>query len=700
MWVILGCVAAQSRPTITVRRAHGNVFPCANARFHGVATTPENVSRDFLLFARIILGKKQRARPSQAGPTAFLMSDTIQISYSGNRYEATVPDTLDLAARAALAINGMGGTLDPELLTQYFHVFLCEGRPYLRHWGSSDTTCDTKWAQSFPMMRLMCGSAQHAALEAQFLAATASRVQDGLYWDLYDPRRPWRNSYGEKFYGKGKDEDFAVVFGTGRMIRAMLSWREAGDSSVTDEKIRSMVAGMRRVAIFKADYCYYPEKGGWGEPCAYPRSGWLNTDEPQSETEGCEGSVLCYHGNQIYGAAQWYQHSGDEEALELAARLTRFCMKPKFWGGVAAANLQPPFTHIAARAPDPPCTAGAELGHWFSHFHARAIALRGILQYAMAAHDERALEFVRRAYEFTLSQGIPRIGWISCYPVADDRCEACALADLVALAIRLTDAGLGEYWDDVDAIVRNHLVEQQLVDKAAMERAVAASANRPFPLPTGADVPRQVAWDNIVDRCVGIFGGTSTPTSLPDTWSMGCCTGNATQALYYAWEGIVRENGATATVNLFLNRAAKLVDVESYLPFEGKLVIKNKSARRLCVRIPAWVDRHRLRATVSGRPAPLDWVGRTLVFDSLKPADTLTLHFPLKETTARYTANAGTRFEQTYTCIFRGSTLVDISPRDQRPTSYPFYLRGHLRRDTAPMKKVTHFVADRIIRNW
>ncbi|GEM_PF-3856575 len=51
------------------------------------------------------------------------MSDTIQIPYTGNRYEAAVPDTLDLADRAALAIRGMGGTLDPELLMEYFHVF-------------------------------------------------------------------------------------------------------------------------------------------------------------------------------------------------------------------------------------------------------------------------------------------------------------------------------------------------------------------------------------------------------------------------------------------------------------------------------------------------------------------------------------------------------------------------------------------------
>ena len=48
------------------------------------------------------------------------------------------------------------------------------------------------------------------------------------YWDLYDPRRPWRNSYSEAFYGKGHDEDFATLPGAGRMLRTMLIWRELG----------------------------------------------------------------------------------------------------------------------------------------------------------------------------------------------------------------------------------------------------------------------------------------------------------------------------------------------------------------------------------------------------------------------------------------------------------------------------------------
>jgi hypothetical protein len=47
-----------------------------------------------------------------------------------------------------------------------------------------------------------------------------------------------------------------------------------------------------------------------------------------------------------------------------------------------------------------------------------------------------------------------------------------------------------------------------------------------------------------------------------------------------------------------------------------------------------------------------------------------------------------------------GSTLVDISPRDESPTSYPIYLREEMKTDRANVKEVKRFVPDRIVRGW
>lgn len=96
---------------------------------------------------------------------------------------------------------------------------------------------------------------------------------------------------------------------------------------------------------------------------------------------------------------------------------------------------------------------------------------------------------------------------------------------------------------------------------------------------------------------------------------MQCCTGNGTQGLYYAWEGIVRERGETAQVNRLLNRAAKLLDVDSFLPYAGKVVLRNKAARRIAVRIPGWVSRPRVSWEVSSVSWP---TGKSCAGDGLR----------------------------------------------------------------------------------
>jgi hypothetical protein len=643
------------------------------------------------------------------------MRTSIPFAYPGVRTTATVPDTLDLAERAALAINGFVGLTDPALDSlPYGLVHWASPKPHMSHWSSADVGCGAKVCESFPLMRLMCGSTRDLDVEATMRADFLARVQDGLFWDLVDPRRPWRNIYNESnlLYGPARDEDFCVPAHAARMLRAVMVYRQVTGDAAWDATANEMVRGLRRIAVDKGDYSYYPEKGGWAEMTSYPRSGWINTDESQSETEGTESSVTSYHAHQIYAASVWHQLTGDPVALDLAARLSRYSMRRGFWGGTPdphhmLTDVRGPSLWHAAGLPDPAYTAGWEQGHWFTHFHARATSLRGMLEYARASGDQRVLEFVRRAYEFTLTQGIPRMGFVNCYPGGMNVMEGCALGDLVALGIRLTDTGIADYWDDVDAITRNHLVEQQIIDADQLTRIAAAagedvcrSSFAPVPGVCSNLAPLQGTGDQTIKRTIGIYAGSSLPSVIKTPWSMICCTGNGTQGLYYAWEATVRETGDMAQINLLLNRAARLLDIDSYIPYEGRVVIHNKAARRISVRIPSWVDKSELRVDVGGTQRPLDWVGRFIVLDDLRPGAAATLRFPVRETTERYTLNANTDKERVYSCTFRGSTLVDITPRDDAPTNYRIYQRAHMRSGTAPMKTKERFVADAKVIAW
>jgi hypothetical protein len=260
--------------------------------------------------------------------------------------------------------------------------------------------------------------------------------------------------------------------------------------------------------------------------------------------------------------------------------------------------------------------------------------------------------------------------------------EGCGIADTLMLAVQLTNAGLGDYWDDVDAIVRNHLSEMQITDLAAMRRACGSAA-----------------YDMLLQQFVGGFTQAELTANLHASVN-GCCTGNGVRALYHAWEGITRFADGIATVNLLLNRATPWLDVESHLPYAGKVVLQNKQAQTVLVRIPYWVDRQALtcsimqwaQSAINEAASAGVFVGNYLVFQPLQPGDTVLVEFPIGEVVEQYTIGS-----TIYTATIRGSTVVDIHPRATARAGlhhqHPFFVRDHLRASTAPIKSMRRFVA-------
>jgi len=207
--------------------------------------------------------------------------------------------------------------------------------------------------------------------------------------------------------------------------------------------------------------------------------------------------------------------------------------------------------------------------------------------------------------------------------------------------------------------------------------------------------PEKPVTTKVIDRTLGLMAGMIEPTTMPYTISCGCCSGNGTQAIYYAWHSTVRYSAGAATINLLLNRVSPWLDISSYLPYRGKVVLKNKTARQVAVRIPGWVNRAAITARVNARPAATSWFGNYLVLQGLHAQDIVVLNFPIEERTITRTMP----FDRQYTIHFKGNTVVDISPRDTNPTGYPVYLRDHYQSDRAPMKKTEQYVS-RVIPNF
>jgi hypothetical protein len=142
------------------------------------------------------------------------------------------------------------------------------------------------------------------------------------------------------------------------------------------------------------------------------------------------------------------------------------------------------------------------------------------------------------------------------------------------------------------------------------------------------------------------------------------------------------------------------MDVDSYLPYEGKVVLKNKGCREVFVRMPLWVEKKSVGCHIAGKVVRPEWIDRHLCLDHLKAGDVVTIEFPVEETVERWTVDspvdrwfgvANWQGKTTYTCRFRGNTLVEISP--PLFSGVPLYQRRpeKYRRPKASMKRVTRF---------
>ena len=615
-------------------------------------------------------------------------------------YNAEIPDTLDLAERARLGVNALVGIIDragryqPNQCGRYYrNPQVLSTEPG----GFAFITGNEMWGkhvESLLEMRLMSGSEQESDLDEKTTEGMVSCIEDdGLAY-----------SYVKKVEGDQlvEMEDFCNLDAGARAMLGLIAKYQIDGNPEWKRHLARLAKGFIDVAIIKDDYAYYPD-AHMGGAISRPRSGWKTTDEPKGTSlhdsrdwYECASIVQFTFGAVVQAMTRWYRLSGDQASLDLAGKLVRFMLKPRFWQPEA----------------EPAAIVSAEHAHFEGHIHATVRGLWGLLEYAVATNDEKLKVFVRDGYEYVRTFGIARIGLFG---------EGCTIGDMTCLAVKLTDAGVGDYWEDVDQYVRNHLTEIQILDLEPIRQIAEASPAKPVR-----------SWedaDHFAERTIGALCDDGLHPTVATPGAMLCCTYNGLIGYYHAWEAIVRGAGNVAQVNLLLNRASPWLDVDSYLPYQGKVVIRNKTAKQISVRIPRWVDKVAVQSTVNGKAATPFWLGQYLVFSGVGPADSVSIEFQMVESSATYTVGwRGIRIpgwtevtqpldqeppasssdyyvsasdkkaepQPTFTISFRGNDLVDIFPRESG-LGYPLYQRERYKQSTAPLKKVIRYVAPKTI---
>jgi hypothetical protein len=383
----------------------------------------------------------------------------------------------------------------------------------------------------------------------------------------------------------------------------------------------------------------------------------------------------------VEALSDWYMLTGNRQALGLAGELVRFQMKPRFWADYPQGDY--------------PSVIGSDHAHWTGHFHGTINILQGIVQHGVATNDPRLKLFARDGYEWA------RQGWYARVGIMGDG-QSCGTARLIRLAISLTDAGVGDYWEDVDLYIRNHGTEAQFTPEDIPYLKTF--------MKTPADAVEKRKQDRALDVTMGAFH-----LILPKNRWFCCCAPWGNMGLYFAWEGTLRYSDGVARVNLLLNRATPWMDVDSYLPYEGKVILRNKTAHEVFVRIPLWVDKTTVTCRLNRKVVKPAWFGQDVRFEKLRPDDLVAIRFAMQERSERWKATEpiykrygawpghppGT--EMTFT--FRGNTLIDISPwpllslGSTDGTKWPCYSERakQLSAPKTPVRKVERFVAPQVV---
>ena len=629
------------------------------------------------------------------GPAAFASEMTdgpIIAPPKGEFYETLAPETLDLAQRGHLALNAVTGAVSPELDYE-FHWIQNLIPPGVTNHSHQWFDLNPRGLEIMMTQRLMTGSNYKLDIEQGMYHSMLSRLgEDGLYYNA--PVRddaPWRagGKGGRKIWGT--KEDISGIWGNAQFLVTLIYRYRLTQDPLFLEKGRGLAKGLIRIAIRKDDYAFYPATPGLGFDHGYLReSGWPETEEALDELDSPEGTVSCYIAVVVRALSMWYAETGDPEALEMAGLLANYVLKPQFWMG----DIQNWGEEIRRVWQAHGGLQRKPAALFKGHIAGIAYTLQGLIDYAYITNDAYVKEFVRQAYEYVRNFGLVRIGLHG---------ENIANSIMAVVAIRMTDCGIGDYYEDVDQHIRNQMVEDQFTD-AEMLRKLNEQA--------GHDLE---GLEFTIERILGSLNHESAFGSeqFLDPTGLGTYASPYLEPYYYIWESIIRhQEDGTCHVNLLLNRASPWLDLDSYLPYEGRVVIRNKTAKNIFIRIPRWVAKDQVKCIVNDKDTVYFWSNNYLGLTNLTGKETVTVTFPMVETTETYYLlpydTKPKWFDRIdslpkYVLHFKGNTCVqaefpnkaDFGGNDY---NYPIYQRERYREDKAPMKKVNRFIAEKLVK--
>ncbi len=617
--------------------------------------------------------------------------------YNGIRYEDRVPDTLDIAERARLSVHCLTAITDPRADYEiFFGADFHRDPPIMSHDFSDWCQNVEGMLESLPLLRMASGSDESSYVDRAWMESLLKSIgPDGLVyyplngspWARLNPawlEPVWR---ADETTSDVRDKSVSQVTNPSlwpRAMAAMMIYHTRDGNPMWQQIIEQMIQRMSELISDQGDYAFFPA-GGFE-----PHTKFV-VGLSAGELEMPIGYLALDAGNVrvIQGLAQYYRQTGYEPARKMAGKLVNyiryhsdaFDSQGRFRFSAFERSIAVALMDYSRAHGGNPAIEDIKSQTLGGHFHAHTIGVLGMIEYATAVNDSELLQWCKSSYEWAKTQGSFLVGFFPemitpQYP----SCESCEVADMIGMAVKLTRAGAGDYWDDVDRWVRNQFAENQLTEGQWIYSLAET-------MPKKA-VAFNETTDGVATRNLGGFAGWASGNE----WSlvngiMHCCTGNATRAIYYVWENILQTSGDELRLNLLLNRASAGADVYSFIPYEGRVSVKIKqSFGKVLIRVPEWVESGAttVAGKVNAKSRQLQWEGRYVSLGPGKAGDTVDLTFPIATRTVTETLGA-----VRYTMEIRGNTVISVDPSGKNGA---LYQRAHYKAPGAPWRTAQRFV--------
>jgi len=374
-----------------------------------------------------------------------------------------------------------------------------------------------------------------------------------------------------------------------------------------------------------------------------------------------------------------YEITGDSKALQMAEGLTHFMLSPR--NGLFD-----------------------EEGKFSTFYRTVVSAINGVSRFAALVDDPHITRRVKTIHDHARSLSTS-YGSTPCTE------PACSNMELTQSAFSLIKLGYDEYWDEIDRVSRNQVVESQFLDpgewvkKKATKGRILDKETWVYEnyKPDQATLPYD-DYTNVVQRSVGGFMWTAAdehlfvPASL-----MLCCSAHALRIFHLLWQNTLSEDWNGMTLNFHYNAENRLGEVISWEPFIGKTTIVPRQNARLRVRIPEYAVGTPVKATRAGALSHVEIRGRYVNFGFVNAGEECSVEFGLRPRTTEenqlvFRNKDCSQLVETkhYQARWRGNTVVEISPESKEEKR--IYKRIHLDTDHVKEQSLSHFITGKDIR--